>query len=109
MRHHATARDSSTSQRERYRVPDFVQLEEAPQLAPVAVLQTALGVTATTLDLYNPDIGSVREVLFDEQHVELTLLCRLISDRCRELSGLLDCYRHALARQSPSEFDDIPF
>jgi len=91
------------------RLPDFVDLEDAPQLGPIALLQAALHVTSTMLDAQHSSVASVREAVAYEPHYPAVLLGRLVCDRCRELSELLVCYRTALNVQDQDDFDGSPF
>lgn len=90
-------------------LPDFVDLGDAPQLGPIALLQAALNVTRAALDLHHTSVGSVREAILYEPHCPATLLAQLVSDRCRELCDLLVCYRIALSVPDQADLDDDVF
>ena len=90
-------------------LPDFVDLGDAPQLGPIALLQAALNVTRTALDLHHTSVDSVREAILYEPYCPATLLAQLLSDRCRELCDLLACYRIALSVPDQDERDDDVF
>ena len=85
-------------------LPDFADLDDAPQLGPIALLQAALHVTRTALDLHHPSVTSVREAIVYEPLCPATLLALLVSDRCRELYDLLVCYRIALSVPDHDDF-----
>lgn len=90
-------------------LPDFVDLGDAPQLGPIALLQAALNVTRTALDLHHTSVSSVREAILYEPHCPVTFLAQLVSDRCRELCELLVCYRIALSAPVQHDFDGDVF
>jgi hypothetical protein len=77
-------------------LPSMIALADSPQLASMALLQTALRVVSTSLDLYHPGLGSVKQVARDEHAWPPSLLAQLIADRCHELSDLIAAYRIAL-------------
>lgn len=106
-------RPSSTSNRlqppHREDLPDYSSLDDNPQLASVAVLQTALPVTADALEAHHGDWGprAMPEAATPQENYVL-LLASLIYPRCLELSDLLGAYRAAIANcAEPS--DDDPF
>ena len=86
-------------------LPDFADLDDAPQLGPIALLQAALHVTRTALDLHHCSVTSVREAVIYEPHCPATLLALLVSARCRELCDLLVCYRIALSVPNQDDLD----
>jgi len=91
------------------RLPDFVDLDDAPQLGPIALLQVALQVTTTALDLHHPSVASLREAVVLEPDCPSTLLAQLVCDRCGELYDLLVCYRLALSSPARDGADSDVF
>jgi len=86
-------------------LPDLVDLEETPQVAPIALLQAALQVTAAVLDAYGPSVANALEAVTYEPRCSAVLLARLAAERCRELDDLLACYRTALNAPDPDDLD----
>lgn len=92
-------------------LPPIIALADSPQLAALVLLQTALRVVSTSLDLYHPGLGSVQDVARDARAWPPSLLAQLIVDRCRELGDLVAAYRIAL-HPPPDGFaddDESPF
>lgn len=91
-------------------VVDALVLEDHPQLAAVAVLQTALPITVEALEAHHGDWGShaMPEGNTAEENYVL-LLAGLIYPRCLELADLLGAYRAAVAHLAESSDPDKPF
>lgn len=86
-------------------LPTMMALAECPQLASLALLQTALRVVSTSLDLYHPDLGSIQDVVRDSGARPPSLLAQLVVGRCHELADLVAAYRIAL-HPPPEDFVD---
>jgi len=89
--------------------PDCFSLDDNPQLASVAVLQTALPITADALETRHGDWGprAMPEAATPQENYVL-LLAGLIYPRCLELSDLLGAYRAAILNCADTS-DDEPF
>lgn len=94
-------------------LPSCAQLYEAPQLGSLALLQVALRVVPTEIDLHDSNVRPLSDLLLDcPDNLPASLLGQLIIDRCRELSELVTAYRLALYRPlsgHPDDDFDIPF
>jgi hypothetical protein len=75
-------------------LPSTDHLCESPQLAILAVLQSALRVTGQVLDIQHPELDC--PAYLQDDSVTDDLLAQLIVDRCRELSELVTYYRRVL-------------
>lgn len=102
-----------TSQTSTADLPSCAQLYEAPQLGALAVLQAALRIVPTQIDLHDSNVRPLQQLLLDcPDNLPASLLGQLIVDRCAELSELVSAYRIALQRPSsayPADGFDIPF
>ena len=79
-------------------LPSTVALLDAPQLASISLLQAALRVVPTDIDLHDSNLRPLCDLLLDcPPNVPASLLAQLIVDRCRELSELVTAYRTALS------------
>jgi len=90
-------------------LPDSLDLEQAPELGPIALLQAAIAVTRTALERTAAPAASLRDALECTPGCDVPLLARLTADRCRELAELLACYRIAIAASDALVDDDRPF
>ena len=82
-------------------LPSCAQLYDAPQLGSIALLQAALRIASTQIDLHDSNLRPLHQLLLDcPDNLPASLLGQLIIDRCRELSELITAYRTAL--QCPS-------
>lgn len=97
---------ASTSQA----VIDALTLDDHPQLASVAILQTALPIAARALESHHGDWGShaMPEAGTPPENY-LLLLASLIHPRCLELADLLGAYRATVAQLAESLDQDKPF
>jgi hypothetical protein len=78
-------------------LPSGAQLYDAPQLGTLALLQTALRIAPTQIDLHDSNVRPLDQLLLDcPDNLPASLLGQLIIDRCRELSELITAYRTAL-------------
>ncbi len=85
-------------------LPPLSVLVDAPQLSSLALLELALAVVPRDLDLHEPHLGAIYDIIDDSpDNLPAALLAQLISDRCRELAELTTAYRHALATADPTE------
>jgi hypothetical protein len=81
-------------------LPSAVALLDAPQLASISLLQAALRVVPTDIDLHDSNLRPLCDLLLDcPANVPASLLAQLIVDRCRELSELVTAYRTALSHR----------
>jgi hypothetical protein len=82
-------------------LPSTAQLYDAPQLGTLALLQAALRIASTELDLHDSNVRPLHQLLLDSpDNLPASILAQLIIDRCGELSELISAYRTAL--QHPS-------
>jgi len=91
-------------------LPSTDHLCESPQLAILAVLQSALRVTGQVLDIQHPELDSLDSV--ENELATDDLLAQLIVDRCRELSELVTHYRRVLHPEKlcfVTAANDFPF
>lgn len=85
-------------------LPPLAVLVDAPQLSSLALLELALAVVPRDLDLHEPHLGAIYDLIDDApDNLPTALLAQLICDRCRELAQLTAAYRHALATADPAE------
>lgn len=89
-------------------LPDFLDLEQAPELGPVALLQAALVVARAALEASIGPALTLRDTLGAMPGCDASMLARLAADRCNELGELLTCYRIALTEGAAND-DDRPF
>jgi hypothetical protein len=84
-------------------------LDDDPQLACVALLQSALPITRAALEAHHGDWGSTGVPEAESQSVALVLLlARIIDAHCCTLADLLDAYRSAIENAANAD-DDKPF
>ncbi len=92
-------------------LPSTSTLCESPQLASLAILQATLRLVSQVLDIHHHHLGSLDNLAPDADTPEI--LAQLITDRSRELSELVTCYRLNLDVPRSSlnlvEPDDFPF
>jgi hypothetical protein len=90
-------------------LPNFLDLEEAPELGPIALLRAAISVTQTALEASMGPAATLREAVEWQPGCDVPLLARLAVDRCRELDELLACYRIAVMspRHDPDDDDSV--
>jgi hypothetical protein len=79
-------------------VPGVGEIEDAPQSAVLSVVEHALGVASTCLEVEHPCLGQLGESYEGRLPPRQQLLAQLIVDRCRELSGLISWYRRSCPR-----------
>ncbi len=93
------------------RLPDLVELEENPQLGPIALLQAAADVTVHALLAQHGVARGLADELSECPDCVVAVLARLIVMRCEELSEMLSAYRFGLQRPTPDPDDvsDDPF
>ena len=87
-------------------LPDLNDLDDDPQLGPVALLQAAATVTASALLAHHGAAGRIVDELTDSPDCMAAVLARLLVLRCEELTDLLAAYRLAFQQQQ-SAADDI--
>lgn len=80
--------------------PAAGEIEDAPQSAVLAVVEHALGVASTCLEVEHPCVGQLGECYEGRLPPRQMLLAQLIVDRCRELSGLISWYRRSCPRST---------
>jgi hypothetical protein len=98
--------------RREHLLPPLAVLVEAPQLSSLALLELALVVVPRDLDLHEPHLGALYDLIDDApDNLTTALLAQLISDRCRELAELTAAYRHSLATADSAERydEELPF
>ena len=81
-------------------VPAAGEIQDAPQSAVLAVVEHALGVASTCLEVEHPCVGLLAEQYEGRLPPRQMLLAQLIVDRCRELSGLITWYRRSCPRSA---------
>ena len=79
-------------------VPGIGEIEDAPQSAVLAVVEHALGVASTCLEVEHPCLGQLGECYEGRLPPRQYLLAQLIVDRCAELSKLISWYRRSCPR-----------
>jgi hypothetical protein len=80
-------------------LPSTDELCQSPELAVLAILQSALRVASQVLDIQNPLAGTL-DALSPDPDVD-AIVAQLIIDRCRELSELVSSYRTLLHPPQP--------
>lgn len=98
-----TANDSTQSPQG---LPDFNDLDDEPQLGPIALLDAAAKVTAAALLAQHGAAGRIADEVTHTPDCIAVVLARLIVLRCEELTELLAGYRVAL-QHSESAADDV--
>lgn len=82
--------------------PRLDELVDTPQLSSLTLLQLALLVVPRDLDIHQPCLGALCDILDDAPHTPVPpLLAQLICDRCRDLDHLITAYRQALTSNRP--------
>jgi hypothetical protein len=81
-------------------VPSTGEIEDAPQSAILSVLEHALGLAGSCLEVEHPCLGNLGECYAKRLPPRQQLLAQLIVDRCAELSRLIDWYRRSCPRSS---------
>jgi hypothetical protein len=87
-------------------LPDLNDLDDDPQLGPVALLQATATVTVSALLAQHGAGRRIPDELTDSPDCIVAVLARLLVLRCEELAELLAAYRLALQQQQ-SAADDI--
>ena len=84
-----------------------------PQLGTLALLQAALRIVPSQIDIHDSNVRPLDQLLLDcPDNLPASLLGQLIIDRCRELSELVSAYRAALQHPpqgQPADDFDLPF
>jgi len=89
---------------------DSPDLDDDPQLACVALLQSALPITRAALQAHHGDWGSTGIPPAESHSTALImLLARIVDAQCGALADLLDAYRAAIATAAQAQDDDEPF
>lgn len=93
------------------RLPDLNDLDDDPQLGPVALLQAAATVTASALLAQHGAAGRIEDEVSGSPDCIAAVLARLLVLRCEELTELLAAYRIALEQQQSAAdcISDHPF
>ena len=78
------------------------EIEQAPEMAILGVLEHALFVAGTTLGVEHPPVGRVSEWYEGRLPPRQVLLAQLIVDRCTELAELVAWYRRSCPPASTS-------
>jgi len=90
-------------------VPDHYEIEDAPEIAVLTVLENTALVARISLLGEHPPIGRLAECYEGRLPPRQILLAQLIVDRCSELADLIGWYRrscpHLLSNHPDS--DDI--
>lgn len=79
-------------------VPGVGEIEDAPQSAVLSVVEHALAVASSCLEVEHPCLGQLEECYEGRLPPRQLLLAQLIANRCRELSGLISWYRRSCPR-----------
>lgn len=79
-------------------VPGVGEIEDAPQSAVLSVVEHALAVASTCLQVEHPYLEQLGENYERQLPPRQLLLAQLVVDRCRELSGLIGWYRRSCPR-----------
>ncbi|MCU0690447.1 MAG: hypothetical protein MUF54_03510 [Polyangiaceae bacterium] len=88
-------------------LPALDELDDEPQLGPVALLQTASRVTESALQSRHGVAGDPSDEVFKHPDCCAPFLAHLVLIRCRALADLLAAYPIAIRRGSDSHDDEI--
>jgi len=89
-------------------IPDFVTLDDEPQLATIAMLQTALPLVQAARDARHGHLGPMSDAVLQDGSDGITqLLASIVALRCRELEDLRVAYR--LVVYQAANLPDPPF
>jgi hypothetical protein len=86
-------------------LPDAIELRTAPELGPLALLDTALAFASHSLEHEHAELATVFHCAEINRAPEV-LVASLLQQRFRELRGLLRMYVAAVHRCDPN---DLPF
>jgi hypothetical protein len=89
-------------------LPDMLDLDDDPQLGPVAVLQVALDVAIPALESRHAYFGELTDAVLDSPDSPVLLLQRLAVNSCAQLRDVLKAYRVAVAQAAEREEHDTP-
>jgi len=89
-------------------LPDFNDLEDAPQLGAVSLLGVAARVAASALLAHHGPGPGVADELTGSAECVTPVLARLIIARCDELLELVDVYQLSLQMHDADELQDDP-
>jgi hypothetical protein len=87
-------------------LPGLGDLDNEPQVGPVALLQAAALVAESALQSRHGVAGDPSDEVFEHPDCSSAFIARLVLIRCRELHDLLAAYRIAVHRESSPDDSD---
>lgn len=87
----------------------YLDLNDEPQLAAVAILHSALPIASAALAARHGEPELPIPSRQPHLRAHTLLLARLIDAQCRSLSDLLDAYRTTVVLAAAEDDDDKPF